>query len=470
MKKTLLAASLAVLGLSACGSLNDKTPYEMAQISMARSLKQDHSYNFQGEMRAYLSKPQDGVAPQTVAAEQQAQVVTDEQAADAAAYTAAIAAAEAAAAAADAAATAAAPLTESEQEAAAAIATAQDEDAAMQAFIDAYASNIGGKMADYLQEYPALAHYIANGRLKVDGALDLRAEKMELTSELVLQGRNEYTSIKVPMLFNGKDMSVTVDTPALVPVVLGFFTDMPMRERLIHEPIRFTLSDEDKKGLPLRNAMNAFVQAAYSAYSALPPEAFRLKEMDAFGKQTGSRYRVEYSMNTANSRLYDEALLRDFLAKLDELERTTPEAGATAEGYEEVREFARQSLEANQMFDADKMLGSPIFTSLYLDRKGRLLGLRQYMQLNGSKAQALNLDAGVKLFNYGKPVFAFKPQNAKVIEIADLIKSVKSQDAYGLSAIDGYDDTAYDSGDVEDIELPQAPNVIEEHVVGRKAS
>lgn len=49
MKKTLLAASLAVLGLSACGSLNDKTPYEMAQISMARSLKQDHSYNFQGE-------------------------------------------------------------------------------------------------------------------------------------------------------------------------------------------------------------------------------------------------------------------------------------------------------------------------------------------------------------------------------------------------------------------------------------
>ena len=56
MKKTLLAASLAVLGLSACGSLNDKTPYEMAQISMARSLKQDHSYNFQGEMGAFLSK------------------------------------------------------------------------------------------------------------------------------------------------------------------------------------------------------------------------------------------------------------------------------------------------------------------------------------------------------------------------------------------------------------------------------
>ena len=465
MKKTLLAASLAVLGLSACGSLNDKTPYEMAQISMARSLKQDHSYNFQGEMRAYLSKPQEGVAPETVSVNRQAQALADETAA----ADEAITAASAAAAAADAAAASDASPAETEQEAAA-IAAAQDEAAAMQAFIDAYASNMGGKMADYLQEYPALAHYIANGRLKVDGALDLRAEKMELTPELVLQGRNEYTSIKVPMLFNGKDMSVTVDTPALVPVVLGFFTDMPMRERLIHEPIRFTLSEKDKKGLPLRNAMNAFVQAAYSAYSALPPEAFRLKEMDAFGKQTGSRYRVEYSMNTANSRLYDEALLRDFLAKLDELERTTPEAGATAEGYEEVREFARQSLEANQMFDADKMLGSPIFTSLYLDRKGRLLGLRQYMQLNGSKAQALNLDAGVKLFNYGKPVFAFKPQNAKVIEIADLIKSVKSQDAYGLSAIDGYDDTAYDSGDVEDIELPQAPNVIEEHVVGRKAS
>lgn len=139
---------------------------------------------------------------------------------------------------------------------------------------------------------------------------------------MVLQGRNEYTSIKVPMLFDGKDMSVTVDTPALVPVVLGFFTDMPMRERLIHEPIRFTLSEKDK-GLPLRNAMNAFVQTTLALLSFLPPEAFRLKEMDAFGKQTGSRYRVEYSMNTANSRLYNEALLRDF-SPFDELERTTP--------------------------------------------------------------------------------------------------------------------------------------------------
>ena len=465
MKKTLLAASLAVLGLSACGSLNDKTPYEMAQISMARSLKQDHSYNFQGEMRAYLSKPQEGVAPETVSANRQAQALADETAA----ADEAITAASAAAAAADAAAASDASPAETEQEAAAAIAAAQDEAAAMQAFIDAYASNMGGKMADYLQEYPALAHYIANGRLKVDGALDLRAEKMELTPELVLQGRNEYTSIKVPMLFDGKDMSVTVDTPALVPVVLGFFTDMPMRERLIHEPIRFTLSDEDKKGLPLRNAMNAFVQAAYSAYSALPPEAFRLKEMDAFGKQTGSRYRVEYSMNTANSRLYNEALLRDFLAKLDELERTTPEAGATAEGYEKVREFARESLKGNQMMDTDKILGSPMFTSLYLDRKGRLLGMRQYMQLNGSKAQALNFDAGMKLFNYGKPVFAFKPQNAEVIEIADLIESVKRQDSGSPTALDGYGGTG-DSGGVEDIELPQSPNVIEEHVVGRKAS
>ena len=37
------------------------------------------------------------------------------------------------------------------------------------------------------------------------------------------------------------------------------------------------------------------------------------------------------------------------------------------------------------------------------------------------------------------------------------------------SGIDGYGGTG-DSGGVEDIELPQSPNVIEEHVVGRKAS
>ena len=111
MKKTLLAASLAVLGLSACGSLNDKTPYEMAQISMARSLKQDHSYNFQGEMRAYLSKPQEGVAPETVSVNRQAQALADETAA----ADEAITAASAAAAAADAAAASYASPAETEQ-------------------------------------------------------------------------------------------------------------------------------------------------------------------------------------------------------------------------------------------------------------------------------------------------------------------------------------------------------------------
>lgn len=59
MRKVFWAVLLPVtMGLSACGTLNGKSPQDMMKIAMERSTKQDSSYNFSGEMRIFLSEKQ----------------------------------------------------------------------------------------------------------------------------------------------------------------------------------------------------------------------------------------------------------------------------------------------------------------------------------------------------------------------------------------------------------------------------
>ncbi|MDO5640209.1 MAG: hypothetical protein Q4G28_10120 [Neisseria sp.] len=453
MRKTLLAAALAALGLSGCNSLGGKTPQEMMQISMARSLKQDSSYNFSGEARVYLSNQEDGVAPGTAA-----KPALQTKEGDAAGNTTAAATHDADAA-------------MSDEAARAAHQAAEDAlydylgDGVADSLVsgNALMEGLGGKMADMMQEYPALANYLQNGRLKMSGAVDLREELMEFTPELVLAGRNEQLAVKMPLLFNGKDMSITADLPDSVPLILNFLVGSDMRERLIREPVRMAISEEDKKGMPVRNAVKAAVYAAYKAYGELPPEAFRFKEMDSFGKETGSRYRLELMMNSRITRAYYDAMLREFINKLDELEQSSPEAGATAEGYDRVREMSRSMVAMIKSSDADKIYGGPMFASFYLNGKGRLVGLRQYAQLNGSNNKALNIDGGVKLYNFGKPVFTFKPQAAKTIGFKELAAAIRKQTEARYQARYG---GRYDaSDDMADIPVPQEPDVIEEKVL-----
>ncbi len=437
MRKTLLAVSLAALGLSACSSLDGKTPQEMMQISMARSLKQDYSYDFSGEGRVYLSKQADGVAPEAAA------LMRERAAAQEVA------------------------------QAAAGDSVANQTDGVDNLDADMMAAlfgegRMGGEMADTVQQYPGLAQYIANGRLNYSGAVDLRAQLMEFVPELVLNGRNERLSVKAPLLFDGKDLSVTADLPDSLPMILNFFVDPPMRERLLREPIRIALSEKDKQGIPVRHVVHAAVYAAYKAYGALPQQAFKPKEMDSFGKQAGGRYRLELVMDKDISKAYYDAGLREFLAKLDELEQASPEAGATPEGYEKVRKVSREMMESVTAMDASEIYGSPLFSSFYLDRKGRLVGLRQYMQFDGSKGQALNIDSNLKLFNFGKPTFTFKPQQAKTIAFTDLMASInKQREAKSAERYARYG-SRYGAEDVmAEIETPAQPNVIEEKVLAK---
>ncbi|UOO82961.1 hypothetical protein LVJ83_05735 [Uruburuella testudinis] len=441
MRTTLLAAALAALGLSGCNSLSGKTPQEMMQISMARSLKQDYSYNFSGESRIYLSKQEDGVAPEVAGWGRERTGQADGQ---------------------------------TDGEAAGAEGAEADQDALMSAtgrdLMQALTSGgagrgLGNKMADALQKYPGLANYLANGRINFDGAVDLRQELMEIVPELVLNGRNEQIAVKMPILLDGKNMSITADLPDSVQMALNFKVGEPMRKRLGHEPIRITMKDENKKGIPVRNAVKAAVYASYKAYGELPPQSFKLREMDDFGRQIGGRYRLELVMDDETNKAYYEAAVREFSAKLDELAQSSPEAGATPEGYEKVRNMAKGLMRlVNGSVSFTRLYGGPAFVSFYLDGKGRMLGMRQYMQFNGSSGQALNIDSNLKLYHFGKPVFTFKPQNVKTIGLDELMMSMQQKNQAKYDARHGRSSSGRADA-VAEIALPFQPHVVEEKVL-----
>lgn len=174
MKKTLLAALVAAVGLSACSSLDGKSPSEMVKISTERSLTKDYSYNFDGEVRAFLSDKDKGVAPKV-----QEEVValeakkSDKESADKELSEEAQKAAEEAEKALK---EAQKVLKDYEQSSA-------EDGSSDEAESNEYAeeamttTDFGKEIADGAQKYPAATAYLNESRLIFKGAVDLRVKK-----------------------------------------------------------------------------------------------------------------------------------------------------------------------------------------------------------------------------------------------------------------------------------------------------
>lgn len=383
--KLLLAALAAALGLSACANLDGKSAYEVAKISRDRTFTHDYSFNFDGEMRAYgQAKTTEEIAKDTEEAKAKAEIGVP----------------------ADAEGT---PVEELEAK----LAAESVEKAVAQA-------------ADFLGEHPTWSEYIANGRVKYSGALDLSSKKLEVIPELELNNRNEYTRVRMPMLFDGENMSITVEPPASIPLVIDVFTDLPMRHRLLKEPLQFRAADvEFLKTLPLKHIGEAAVKAGVSANDALPPEAFTMKEMDAFGKQHGARYRVQYQYNPAHEQMAMQAFQARFVEELDKLKQT-PEQGIEAEAYDKAKEFVAEILKAADSTPKVSAETLPVWFDSYYDRQGRLKAQRSTLILNG-KTHKFHAVADVVYSRYGKPEFRFQPQNSRVITWPELMKAFENE-------------------------------------------
>ena len=439
MKKTLLAALVAAVGLSACSSLDGKSPSEMVKISTERSLTKDYSYNFDGEVRAFLSDKDKGVAPKV-----QEEVValeakkSDKESADKELSEEAQKAAEEAEKALK---EAQKVLKDYEQSSA-------EDGSSDEAESNEYAeeamttTDFGKEIADGAQKYPAATAYLNESRLIFKGAVDLRVKKIEIVPELQIKARNEFSSVKMPILLDGNDMSVSVDTPASIPMVLNFLIKDPaMRARMVNQSFRFNWADVENKEIPLKSTLKAVVKSAYTAYNSVPADQFRLDEMDEFGKRVGARYRVSIIWTGENLDTYYQAFFNGFNEELTRLEIAGRDEGSTREGYDKVRS-AFEDMKGSASFAAaqtNEWLGAPMVESLYLDRKGRMVGRRSYVQMNGTE-KALNIDMSLAMSRFGNPVFTYQPKASESISLKELIEAFKAQNSESDEASDANED------------------------------
>ena len=429
MKKTLLAALVAAVGLSACSSLDGKSPSEMVKISTERSLTKDYSYNFDGEVRAFLSDKDKGVAPKV-----EAEVAATENKSSESLAAEAASAAETAAVEAEKAIEASKTAVEHEE--------GQSESEYAEHDYEMEKTDWGKEITDGLQKYPGVERYLHESRLKFNGAVDLRAKKIEIVPELQIKARNEFSSVKMPILLDGNDMSVSVDTPSSIPMVLNFLIKDPaMRTRMVNQSFRFNWEDVEDKEIPLKSTLKAVVKSAYTAYNSFPADQFRLDEMDEFGKRVGARYHIRIILTDKNLDTYYQAFFNGFNEELTRLEIAGRDEGSTREGYDKVRS-AFEDMKGSASFAAaqtNEWLGAPMVESLYLDRKGRMVGRRSYVQMNGTE-KALNIDMSLAMSRFGNPVFTYQPKASESISLKELIEAFKAQNSESDEASDANED------------------------------
>ena len=414
MNKIIGLAIAAVFGLSACSNLDHKTAHEVMSISNDRILKEDRSFNITGSSRIYISP-----LAEAVLTDEKVEKKAEAKAKDAKAK---------------------------EGEAAASMKVAQEDDAALKqefsereeaefrnAMLDALPDgNIAQVAVDYLDKYPAISSYMEGVHLNYESAVDLSTRQFEMIPELVINNHNEKLSIKLPMKLDAEKWEIYVDLPASVSAIVNVYTDEKIGKRLIKEPLKVSLKGStDLKGVPFDHIAEAAMRAWLSINKSLPADAYVFKEMDEFGKSHKARYRVRYVMKPEYDSVVMKAMAKAFDEELSKLQKT-PQPGSTEEEYQKAKEIfsAFSSLSENiQPLNFKRVFGKNPVTDYYLDRKGRMLASRMYLQINGID-KAINIVGDSVYSNYGKPVFKFNPQGKGIAweELKESFDSDKTEE------------------------------------------
>lgn len=420
---SLLSIIVASISLSACSSIANKSPDEMVRYAMQHNLTRDNQYTFEGNItfaqENKIATDEHSNMPIIDTGDEAAKVTHDESAVDMS--------------------------TDADG-------GGHDHDHTHQHEADK--SDGIEQFLDQQHEPSAystwMQHWFKSVSLPYSGAVDIPKGKFEIIPEFRYQNRNALLSISFPMQADFKNMSLLVDPAAISPFIdmAGLKNDI---KPLGDQYVRISLPEHLRQQIPLDTLARALPKAMDDSYAAIDKQAFSRLPMDEIGHQASAHYRIGLDIDLKQNQQMVAAVIQSLVDQLNAEADTHPEGSdkqtqiqrisgtleILAMMYNKPMALSQDNefnSEYNEAIDELNhiMADMRTHTDYYLDRRGRLVALRQQMALpkvisqtlGGSDAVTTNAVYWMQLHYTKNPNFILKSTPANTIELTELIPSL----------------------------------------------
>ena len=297
-------------------------------------------------------------------------------------------------------------------------------------------------------------HHLNSFSMRMTGAIDLPAARMEAIPQLRYETPNALAYIQIPMQIDLKNGTFLTDPSAISPYIDAFNLRANDQPKLLNDKIvRVQISPKTwahiKTRFPLKSLAIAAPKAIDEALASIDKQAFKRLEMDEKGKAIGAVHRIgltlDYETETKLTRTFFVALRRE----LAQLAKTQPQAGLTEKDYDLTLKLLDTYLKQADLINPETAnstdaseLGNFIKATMagylnsgewYLDRKGRLLA--QMIQVRLPKLVdaylSHNLDNKTIRLNtwyqldYSQPRFMLDANSPRTVDLSEYLPQLR---------------------------------------------
>ncbi|AUX60413.1 hypothetical protein JF634_04600 [Simonsiella muelleri] len=299
-----------------------------------------------------------------------------------------------------------------------------------------------------------LQHQLNSFSIRMTGAIDLPAARMEAIPQLRYEAPNALAYIQMPMQMDFKNGVFLVEPSAISPYIDTFNLRINDKPKLVKDNvIRIQIPPKTwahiKTRFPLKSIAVAAPKAIDEALASIDKQAFKRLEMDEKGKAIGAVHRIglalDYETETKLIRTFFVALRRE----LAQLAKTQPQAGLTEKDYDLTLKlldtYIKQADLTNpetanstdtselESFIKATMAGYLNSGEWYLDRKGRLLAQMTQVRLpklvdaylsHNLNNKTIRLNTWYQL-DYSQPRFTLDANSPRTVDLSEYFPKLR---------------------------------------------
>ena len=297
-------------------------------------------------------------------------------------------------------------------------------------------------------------HHLNSFSMRMTGAIDLPAARMEAIPQLRYETPNALAYIQIPMQIDLKNGTFLTDPSAISPYIDAFnlrANDQPklLNDKIVRVQIPQKTWAHIKTRFPLKSLAIAAPKAIDEALASIDKQAFKRLEMDEKGKAIGAAHRIglalDYETETKLIRTFFVALRRE----LAQLAKTQPQAGLTEKDYDLTLKlldtYIKQADLTNpetanstdtselESFIKATMAGYLNSGEWYLDRKGRLLAQMTQVRLpklvdaylsHNLDNKTIRLNTWYQL-DYSQPRFMLDANSPRTVDLSEYLPQLR---------------------------------------------